>query len=335
MTLQQVLVETPKSKLTHKPNSVQKLSEKRTILREFRNQAQAEYDHVDEDLVMQHRMSFSQFDTMRKVLGLKSTPSRKRKCTAINDTTPIPPKRRHGNKPENMGFDTDRLLQEAKQWGEDESINWSQKPRSYGITKPNGGQIIKEFLADNGILLAQKNQRQGGASRQVKRKDKGGRISLAMHSPVAFQKRILKEKIDNKEILMGEEVVETVIKSYKVQKSTQSIVEDSIPVSARRIKLLEIRQKLLKEHEDLGIMKSYSDEYYESLPIEEVRAEMCRYGEEVTTDIDDEALRQKLITLSRTRHLKVWHDHADVASHGHFLVLVSAIFDPAIYYTTN
>lgn len=39
--------------------------------------------------------------------------------------------------------------------------------------------------------------------------------------------------------------------------------------------------------------------------------------------------------LSRTRHLKVWHDHADVASHGHFLVLVSAIFDPAIYYTTN
>lgn len=37
-------------------------------------------------------------------------------------------------------------------------------------------------------------------------------------------------------------------------------------------------------------MKSYRDEYYESLPIEEVRAEMCRYGEEVTKDIDDEAL---------------------------------------------
>lgn len=51
-----------------------------------------------------------------------------------------------------------------------------------------------------------------------------------MHSPVAFQKRILKQKI---EILMGEEVVETVIKSYKVQKSTQSIVGDSIPVFVR------------------------------------------------------------------------------------------------------
>lgn len=111
-----------------------------------------------------------------------------------------------------------------------------------------------------------------------------------MHSPAAFQKRILKEKIDTKEILMGEEVVETVIKSYKLQKWTQSIVEDSIPVFARRIKLLEIRQKLLKEHEDLGIMKSYSDEYYESLPIE-VRAEMCWYGEEVTTDIDDESIK--------------------------------------------
>lgn len=95
MTLQQVLVETPKSK--HKRNSAQKLDDKRTILRQFRNQAQAEYDHVDEDLVMQHRMSFSQFDTMRKILGLKSTPSRKCKCKANSDTTPIPPKKRHGN----------------------------------------------------------------------------------------------------------------------------------------------------------------------------------------------------------------------------------------------
>lgn len=146
MTLQQVLVETPKSK--HKRNSAQKLDQKRTILRQFHNQAQAEYDHVDEDLVMQHRMSFSQFDTMRKILGLKSTPSRKRKCKANSDTTPIPPKRRHGNKPENMGFDTDRLLQEAKQWGEDKSINWSEKARLYGITKLNGGQIINPLTPE-------------------------------------------------------------------------------------------------------------------------------------------------------------------------------------------
>ena len=30
---------------------------------------------------------------------------------------------------------------------------------------------------------------------------------------------------------------------------------------------------------------------------------------------------------------KVWHDHGKIAGHGHFLVLVCGIYDPAFYYT--
>ena len=39
--------------------------------------------------------------------------------------------------------------------------------------------------------------------------------------------------------------------------------------------------------------------------------------------------------MSRTRHNKIWHDHSEVASHGHLLVLVSAIYDPAFFYTSD
>ena len=31
----------------------------------------------------------------------------------------------------------------------------------------------------------------------------------------------------------------------------------------------------------------------------------------------------------------MWHDHSIVSGHGHFLVLVAPIFDPAFYYTTD
>ena len=46
-------------------------------------------------------------------------------------------------------------------------------------------------------------------------------------------------------------------------------------------------------------------------------------------------LRQQLKEACRTRHLKVWHDHSSIAAHGYLLVLLSVIYDPAFYYTTN
>ena len=31
--------------------------------------------------------------------------------------------------------------------------------------------------------------------------------------------------------------------------------------------------------------------------------------------------------------LKVWHDHSEIGGHSHILVLVAAVYDPALYYT--
>lgn len=41
------------------------------------------------------------------------------------------------------------------------------------------------------------------------------------------------------------------------------------------------------------------------------------------------------ITITRTRHLKIWHDHSDISGHSHLLVLVASVYDPALYYTSE
>ena len=46
-------------------------------------------------------------------------------------------------------------------------------------------------------------------------------------------------------------------------------------------------------------------------------------------------IRKKLKEACRTRHLKIWHDHSTIAAHGYLLILISAIFDPAFYYTKD
>lgn len=53
-----------------------------------------------------------------------------------------------------------------------------------------------------------------------------------------------------------------------------------------------------------------------------------------TVDENVANLRQKLAELELTRHLIVWHDNSSLLNHGHHLVMVAAIFDPAFYFTS-
>ena len=46
-------------------------------------------------------------------------------------------------------------------------------------------------------------------------------------------------------------------------------------------------------------------------------------------------LRQQLKDLSHKRHIKIWHNHSSISAHGHLLVLVSIMYDPAFFCTTE
>ena len=101
-------------------------------------------------------------------------------CLTENST----PKRRKNTAVE---FDKEKLPEEASAWSTNQTVRLVQK---------NGGQIIKEFLANNEI------QRPTRAPRRAKKKTHHG-VSFPMHAPATAHKQTIKEKIENKEILIG------------------------------------------------------------------------------------------------------------------------------------
>ena len=54
------------------------------------------------------------------------------------------------------------------------------------------------------------------------------------------------------------------------------------------------------------------------------------------TDYDkltNSELTEKLKKMERTRHLIVWSDHSCIMNHGHLLLTVNCLYDPAFYHT--
>ena len=188
--------------------------------------------------------------------------------------------------------------------------------------------MVKEFLHQNDIPAANISQRPQRAQRRCKKKV--STISVPMYPPVKQERRKLMERMKNGEIEIGEEVVPSSYHSYSVDPITHNLHMNTVSVTARKIPLIEIRQRLLKRHEDLGIMQNNSDAYFMNLCQSDVEQQLNELAI-VHDGCEDKC--QMLKDICRTRYLKIWHDHSCIAAHGYLLVLVSVIFDPAFYYT--
>ena len=105
-------------------------------------------------------------------------------------------------------------------------------------------------------------------------------------------------------------------------------------VSGRKIPLLEIRKRMLKEHESLGIMRICKDDFYDSMTEDELSSRLVQLGEESGEGTPSE-MRDRLKGMERKRHLMVWGDNSTLLNHGHLLLTVSAIYDEAVYYTNE
>ena len=82
---------------------------------------------------------------------------------------------------------------------------------------------------------------------------------------------------------------------------------------------------------NLGIVRDFSDEYFDSLSSEDIANLEQKLGMSHLTGDKIKQLKQQ----SQTRYLKLWHDHSSISGHGYLLVLVSVIYDPAFVYTTE
>ena len=153
-SVQQVITETPRSRLTSKPRHIQRQS-KRQILKDIKNSIESEMNTEGDMLVLQNRLSWSNFNRIRKSQGLSGT---KRKRPTENDAEQPHTKRKHHHNFSKLQINKTELLQEAQSWKPDEQVNWSHLGRRYGLSTPNCGQVIKQFLAEQGIPAADINQ---------------------------------------------------------------------------------------------------------------------------------------------------------------------------------
>ena len=210
---------------------------------------QTEMQSKDNDLLLQNRLSYRKYNSIRMVEAFE-TPEQARKRSTCRTT---PTSRIHGRSPENLHFDKETLLAEAKTWSEDETINWTHVATWYGVDGANSGQVIKEYLQSQSIPAAMKKR--DNIIRRAKLRLPGGEITYPTHQTVKAQKSELLGKIENKQILIGELITPINFTKFTVDKTTKVINETTITMYGRRISLHDIRTKLLKDHEELGIMR--------------------------------------------------------------------------------
>jgi len=178
-SIQDVLVETPKSRIIHKPTGPNKHKEKRKWQKQSSHQIKA----------------LKEQESQSMQLPDPDQPVRKQK---------------HGSK--NLPLDTaavERLLEEARAWSPSEKVNWSHLASKYGLTSPSKGQMVKEFMQEQGIPAALISQTPARAPRRSRKKIQGGRISIPMHCPLPLQRQKLLDQMASGEISIGEKAVKS------------------------------------------------------------------------------------------------------------------------------
>ena len=275
------------------------------------------------ELVLQNRICWRTYDRLRKAEGLETCSSHKRLAERISDDEP----RNKRSLLNNTMVDKENLLQEAQSWPSHKVINWSQPARDYGLQCSNGGQITKEYLCEHGIPAASIQQRPSRAPRRCKKRVHA--TTDTTMPTIMHEKAKLEDRISKGEIFIGDEVIPTTRDSFTIDTETHTLQANRVTTCGRRIRLRHIREKLLKKHEDMGIVRDNCDEYFANMTHKEVVSRL----KELNIPFND--LWQTLRDACRTRYLKVWHDHSSIANHGYLLVLVSFIYDTAFYYTTQ
>ena len=82
------------------------------------------------------------------------------------------------------------------------------------------------------------------------------------------------------------------------------IYEHSYTVTGRKIPLIEIRQRELTRLEKLGVVRSYSDDFYDKLTFEPIQARLISINEHQQFS-NLEEMKNFLKTVERRRHL-IW-----------------------------
>ena len=195
--------------------------------------------------------SFAQKATITLLTEGESKRKHHRKRLAQSFTTPDlnspQPKRQKKHSPnfENVCWDKEKLENTLRNWPPSSPINWSAVARQHNIEGGNGGQVVQEFAAEKGIIIA--HIQNSTLSRQlVKRSSKkrltGCDVSIPANPPVATIDKEIRSMISSSRFTLGEECVP--YKSIRYVPKNGKIVQE-VFIKARKISLREIRESSL------------------------------------------------------------------------------------------
>ena len=213
-------------------------------------------------------------------------------------------------------------------------INYSELARKYCPNQQLGNMVVKEFLSKSNIDLSRFSHFRKNENQTVRRRLKrmfGGETSVPVPRTTDKVKEAILEKIKSGELSVGEMIVPKQYKKLKICEDG-SIEEEIFHVSGRKIPLLAIREKILQEHEKNGWLRDKSDEKYQNMSDAQIIERLKSLGEYSAED-DIRREREKLVKIERTRHILCWSDHSCVLNHGHLLLTVNVMYDPAFYLT--
>ena len=131
----------------------------------------------------------------------------------------------------------------------------------------------------------------------------------------------LKENIEKGTYIIGDLIVPQTFEMTKIRNN--KIVVEDVTIHERRIPIVKVRQKMLKEH--LCYMRLRTHKDFQNLTGHEITNELKCLGELPNDSLSNETLVNKLKSLERTRHLMLWHDGSTLANHSHILMTCCSI----------
>ena len=143
-------------------------------------------------------------------------------------------------------------------------------------------------------------------------------------------------KIESGEYVLGETIVPQTYRKV-VLAEDGTIKTEFFTVSGRTIPLSDIRERILKEHQKLGLIHARTNEDYAAMTDQQVHNRIAQLGESSNcseiANLDD--LKDYLKHIERTRHLMIWADNSTLLNHGYLLLTVNAVYDEALFFTNK
>ena len=111
------------------------------------------------------------------------------------------------------------------------------------------------------------------------------------------------------------------------------VTTETFTVSGRKIPLSDIRERTLKENEQLGLIRAYND----AMTREEIMKRLKQLGEsaKVSEAAELNDTKEYFKGIERTRHLMIWADNSTLLNHGYLLMTVNVLYDEAVFFTNK